>query len=279
MPTAKELLEQGNLKGAIEEQTRLVKESPSDNQRRTSLFELLCFAGEWDRAEKQLSALSQPDPKAPGAMQAQLALQVYVSNLNAERERVKVFQQGARPHFLRPVPAYVELHIQALSLVRERKLAEARELLDRAEEERPALPGAANGEPFADFRDFDDLVGPVLEVLHNGRYVWLPYEQIRRIEIHEPKKLRDLIWAGAKVEADDGTTGDVFVPALYAGSSRHEDDLVKLGRMTDWVSLSEDLQVGVGLRSFLVDEEDRSIFETKTVEFDERPSEGESAPS
>ena len=270
MPTVKELLEKGSLAGAIEEQTRQVKENPGDIHARTSLFELLCFAGDWDRAEKQLGALATPGENAQANMQQQMALMVYQSNLAGERARAKVFQEGGRPHFLRPAPDYVEKHVLAIEAIRAGRLPEARELLDQAEEARPSLPGKADGEPFADFRDFDDLLGPVLEILFRGQYTWLPYEQIRKIKITEPKKLRDLIWSSASVEADDGTEGDVFIPALYPGSARHENELVRLGRMTDWKPLTEDLVVGVGLRSFLIDEEDKGFFETRTIEFDKR---------
>ena len=34
-----------------------VRDNPTDAQRRAFLFELLCFAGQYDRAEKQLNVL------------------------------------------------------------------------------------------------------------------------------------------------------------------------------------------------------------------------------
>ena len=40
--------------------------------------------------------------------------------------------------------------------------------------------------------------------------------------------------------------------------------------MTDWKSLSDDLQAGLGLRSVLVDGEDVSLFELGPVDFDPR---------
>ena len=38
--------------------------------------------------------------------------------------------------------------------------------------------------------------------------------------------------------------------------------------MTDWKSLSDELQAGQGLRSYLVDDEEISLFELGPVEFD-----------
>ena len=264
MPTPKELLDAGNLKAAIEALTQEVREAPADAHRRTFLFELLAFAGEWDRAEKQIAAAAGSD--AP----AQLAAELYKGLLQAERQRALVFAGRARPHFLRPVPSYVEKSLAAIGQISEGNHAAARTLLDEAEEERPALSGRRGESAFEDFRDFDDLVGGVVEVVFQGQYAWFPLEQARGLEPTPPKKLRDLLWPGARITADDGTTGDVFLFALYPGSATHPDDLVKLGRMTDWKTLSEDLQTGLGLRAFLVDGEDVSIFELGGVAFDTR---------
>ena len=265
MPTPKELLDSGHLNAAIEALTQEVREAPADPQKRTFLFELLAFAGEWDRAEKQIVAAAGAD--AP----SQMAAGLYRGLLQAERDRALVFAGRARPRFLRPVPAYAEKSLAALGRIAGGDLDGARALLDEAEEERPSLSGRRGEAPFEDLRDFDDVLGGVVEMVFQGRYTWFPLEHARSLEPNPPKKLRDLIWPGARITADDGTSGDVFLFALYAGSHASSDELVKLGRMTDWKSLSDDLQVGMGLRSFLLGgEEDVSIFELGSFELDPR---------
>lgn len=261
MTQAKELFEAGKLDEAIEELLREVKADPSDGAKRTFLFELSCFAGDWERAERQLDVIGHQSAKA------ELGVMVYRANINAEQERRRVFAEGVQPHFLREPPAYVDLHVAALNQMRQGQTAEARATLDRAEEERPAIAGKFDGQDFEDFRDYDDRVGPVLELIVKDKYVWLPYEQIRRIEISPPRQLRDMLWASARIEALDGTIGEVYVPSLYAGTSDSENDQVRLGRMTDWQQLGDDLLNAVGQRLFLVDGEDRSLFEAKQVEF------------
>jgi type VI secretion system protein ImpE len=273
MPTAKEMFDAGNLKGAIEEVTREVKSSPTDMRKRIFLFELLCFTGEFDRAERQLDVIGQQ------SVNAEIGVLVYRNNLKAERDRRSLFSDGAQPHYLNEPPAYVDLCHEAINCLREGNVEKARQLLDQAEEDRPTLSGKVNGQPFLDFRDYNDLVGPVLEVIVQDHYTWLPFEQIRRIEITAPKQLRDLMWAPARIEAADGTIGEVYIPALYSGSSEHADDLVKLGRMTDWKNISENLFSGYGLRLFLVDGEDIAMFEARNIEFDLIEQGGQSAPS
>ena len=48
--TATELFQQGKLRQAIEALGGEVRNAPLDAKRRTFLFELLCFSGEYDRA-------------------------------------------------------------------------------------------------------------------------------------------------------------------------------------------------------------------------------------
>ena len=49
--TAEELLKAGHLLAAVEQLNQEVRARPTDIQRRTVLFELLCFAGDWQRAD------------------------------------------------------------------------------------------------------------------------------------------------------------------------------------------------------------------------------------
>jgi type VI secretion system protein ImpE len=266
MPTAKELFDQGQLRAAIDAVTAEVKANPADLQPRTFLFELLCFAGDWDRAEKQIDVVSQQ------SLESAIGVQVYRDNIRAERERKRLFSEGVHPHFLTEPPPYVDIQLEAVKALGAGDAAATRQLLDQAEELRPALPGKWNDEVFSDFRDYNDLTGPVLELIVKDKYAWLPFEQIRQLEIDPPRKLRDLVWVPARIRATDHTTGEVFIPALYAGSSEHESDQVKLGRVTEWKAVREDLYVGAGLRLFLVDETDRSLLETRKLELG--PQEG-----
>ena len=262
MAQAKALYESGELAAAIEAVTSEVKANPTDMQRRTFLFELLAFAGEWDRAEKQLDVIANQSTNA------EIGVQAYRHNIKAERERRRLFADGLQPHFLSEPPVYVDLHLAAINRVREGNFQEAREALDRAEEDRPAFAGKLNGQPIQDFRDADDFVGPVLELVVQDKYAWLPLEQVKRMAIAPPKSLRDLIWPSARIESTTGTVGEVFMLALYEGSSAHESDAVRLGRMTDWRQIGDNLHRASGLRLFLADDEDKAIFEVKSVEFD-----------
>jgi type VI secretion system protein ImpE len=266
------MFDAGDLQAAIDELTSRVKANPADTRLRISLFELLLFAGDWDRAEGQIDVIAHQ------SIEAGLGVQVYRNNIKAERDRSRLFSDGLRPHFIGETPSYVDLHLKAINRMREENSSEAREILDRAEEERPAFKGALNGQEFSDFKDYNDLIGPVLEAIVQDRYAWIPFEQISRIEIDAPKQLRDLVWLPARIESAAGAAGDIYIPALYEGSGRHPEDMVRLGRMTDWKEAGEGIYLGSGSRLFLVDGEDWAALEVRSIEFDAVPAEARLAP-
>jgi type VI secretion system protein ImpE len=188
--------------------------------------------------------------------------------LAAENARGRLFSESLCPDFLFQPPAYVYFHLEAVNRLREGSPAAAVALLEESERSRPSLKGRMQGQPFGDFRDGDDLLAPCLEVFLRDKYVWLPLEQIKCVEIAAPQRLRDLLWIPAKIEGHDGPVGEAFLPVLYAGSSTHPDDRVKLGRMTDWKTMPEGPTLGVGQRLFYIDGQDRGILEVRHVEFE-----------
>jgi len=259
---AKELLDAGQLSAAIEQLNQDVRSHPTDSRQRTFLFELLCFAGDYVRAERQLDAIGQQEATA------ELGVQVYRNVLMAESARRRLFSEGLRPGFLLDPPPYVRLHLEAVNRLREDNRAEALALLEESDGARPPLKGRIDGQPFGDFRDGDDLLAPFLEVIVHNTYVWLPLAQIQSVKISVPRRLRDLIWIPAAIECYHEPVGDVLLPVLYPGSSEHADDRVKLGRMSDWKLLPDGPVLGVGQRLFFIDGQDRGMLEVRDIAFE-----------
>jgi type VI secretion system protein ImpE len=261
--TVKALMEAGRLEDAVSQLSDEVRSRPTDRQGRTFLFELLCFAGESDRAERQLDVLGQQG----GDPETGLGLRLYRGLLAAERSRSRLFSEGVRPRFLSEVPPAVELHLQALGAVREGRFENARALLDRADWLRTPARGTAGGLAFEEICDADDLLRPVLEVFTPAGYFWVPWEQIQDLEVAPPQNLRDLLWAPAKLATRDGQPAEVFLPNLYQGSACHAEGLVRLGHKTDWLDLGEGVVLGSGRKVFVVGDDDRTLFELGEVRF------------
>jgi len=261
MNEAKSHLDAGRLNDAVQSALNTVKSHPSDIPARTFLFELSCFSGDWERAEKQIDVIGHQDSKA------MMSSMIYRQSFKAERDRMKFFSDGEKPAAPMPPPDYVEDLLRANELIREAKTAEARQMLDQVDTNRPAFPCTVNGEEFGNFRDYNDSTMCVFEVIIKDLYVWLPFEQVKTINFLERKSLRDVFWPHAEVEMTNGTNGEMFVPSLYANSWRNEDDQVRLGRTVDWRNAGDDIYIGEGSKLFTMDGTDKSILDIKTIEF------------
>lgn len=258
-----ELYYAGRLQDALAAVTEQVKQKPADVSARGFLVELLCFQGEFERADKQLETISHQDPSL--GVGVALARQL----IRAEQARQEFFSEGRAPEFLEePTPLMRQL-IEASICLRENQTDEAARLLADAEAKRPRLSGSCDGRPFADLRDLDDLTAGVLEMLtNNGKYYWVPLERVQRITFKKPERPRDLLWRQARVVVRDGPEGDVHLPALYPGSARAEDERLRLGQMTDWRGGQGAPVRGVGQRMLLVGDEDRAFLEITELTFE-----------
>ena len=232
----KELYQAGRLNDAIKALSAEMRDNPTDTRRRTFLFELLCFAGEYERADKQLEVLAEAGPDS------EMGVLLYRSALFAERQRQDLFERGEFPSG------------------------------NEADDDRPSRGGTVNGKAFTLFADADPRTGTMLELFAAGNYLLLPIEHVASIEIPQPKKLRDLIWTPAAVRttpAFKGTElGEVLLPVLAPFSWRHPDEAVRLGRMTVWEQPEgSEYQVPFGQKMWVVDDEEVSFLELRALEF------------
>ena len=227
----KDFFAAGRVSDAIAALGSHLRDNPTDVSSRTFLFELLCFAGQYDRAEKQLSVLSQ------GSKEAQLGATMYYAALHAERERNDLFSNKAFPKT----------------------------------EASDQLSGTLNGKPFSSFRDADPDIGARLEVYAAGAYLWIPLEHIASISVDPPKHLRDTLWPSVMVltgPSFKGTElGQVIIPAIYPFSWKDADESVWLGRSTVWSADEEGREYPSGQKVFLVDGEEFPLLEIRNLEF------------
>lgn len=263
MQTAKAHFDAGRLSDAIAELNQALRSRPADGGLRTFLFELLCLDGALERAAKQLDVLSTQSGE-PGV---ELAIQVYRSLLSAEERRRSVFHGDGLPKFIAPPEPHVDAYLLLLRRLESASADEAARLLEEAEDSLPAVSGRRGAQPFASIRDADDRLAGVLEVFHEGEYLWVPFDQIVRLEVTPPRKLRELIWAQAKLEVRGQPVGDVFIPALYVDSHLHSDGHVKAGRLTEWEARHDTIVVGKGQRMLLVDDEEIALLDLGVVDF------------
>jgi type VI secretion system protein ImpE len=260
--TAAELYREGKLQASIDAAIAAVKLKPSDLGARFTLAQMLCFAGDLERADTHLDAIASQDKDRL------VVLGMIRHLIRAEQWRRQFFSEGRIPEVLAEPSPSMRLQLEATVAAREGKTVEAVELLRRASEERPAASGKCDGQAFEDIFDLDDLVGGVCEVLtSNGKYFWIPWANIERVEFRAAETPFDLVWRPAHMEVENGPDGEVFVPALYVDSYLETDDNLRLGRATDWRGEADNLVRGVGQRMLMIGEEDKSLMDVKVIEF------------
>lgn len=244
--TPSEFFHEGRLREAIDAQVQKVKAAPADNPARFFLFELFLFAGEVDRARKQLDVLRYDDPGHHAAVEQ------YRAALDADTKRRAVFAGTEQPKGLTVAPDHVRLRLDALPYLARGEYAEARKRLDEANAAVPSLAGTLNGKPFNGLYDADERFGTVIEVFGTGGvYSWVPLEQIQSITMNPPQSPRDIVWRPAQIVLTDGLDGDVLLPGLYPGTPDHPDDAVRLGRATEWGGADGETLRGAGGKLFL----------------------------
>jgi len=227
---AKELFKAGKIDEAVKALASELRNDPTDVRNRTFLFELLCFMGGFDRAEKQLDLLSDLSKEAG------MGTLIYRSAIQAERLRREMFDKKAFPQ------STVEPIRQVL----------------------------LNGAQFGAIEDADPRIGTRLEVFAAGSYLWLPFAHVTSIRMEAPKRLRDLVWIPAilKMAPKCGglDMGEVMIPALTPLAFRHSDDSVRLGRQTVWEEV-DGTSVPAGQKLLLIDGEEFPILDVRTLEF------------
>jgi type VI secretion system protein ImpE len=263
---ASELYQAGKLGDAVQAALEEVRTKPTDVPRRFFLCELLCFAGDFERADKQLEVIGQQSTDAV------LRVSLFRHLVRAELARQQFFREGRMPEFLGDPPPALRGQLEASIAWREGRMEAAAELLAAAEAQRPVVSGTCDGVAFRGFRDLDDLLSGCLEVLTStGKYYWVPIERVELLEFVAPARPMDLIWREAHLVVAGGPDGVVYLPTTYVPLADSLDDQLRLGRGTDWTTDEAAPVRGRGLRMFLIGERDCTILELKQVQLE--PSE------
>ena len=260
---AKEFFKAGKLANAINASVEEVKRRPADWDAREFLCELLILSGDLERADKHMDVLGHQNP------QLMVGVALLRQLVRAEQARQQLFSEGRLPEMLGEPDAGLRAALRASVLLREGDIEQAKRILDEAEENREPLVGYVNGGKVDDFRDLDDLVSGVLELLtSNGKYYWVPFKRIKQMEFHPAERTLDLLWRRAHIEVDqDGPSGEVYIPVTYVPLGGAMSDEARLGRTTDWVGGEESPMRGIGQRIFLVGEEALPIMDIQELRF------------
>jgi type VI secretion system protein ImpE len=248
--------EEGRLQDAIAAAVDSVRAEPTNAAARRFLCELLCFSGELDRAERQLEILAAQDPESTVYTVVSRGL------IAAERARRALYDDAVVPTLLGEMTATIAARLQALVLLRD-----TASNLAIPTAEASAHSGVCDGQEFSEFRDLDDINAGILEFATvEGRHVWVDIDQVSRLVLQPPKRPRDLCWRPSQLTLKNTRSIEAYMPMLYANSHLAADDALRLGRATDWKASDRGPVRGIGLRTFLVGETDRTALQIGEIQ-------------
>ena len=262
---ATEFLKANDLAGTLDALQQSVRADPSDPKLRIFLFQLLCITGDWKRAITQLKLCAELDPIAIPMAQA------YREGIICEVFREKVFTGEKDPLIFGEPVEWLALLIEANRALASGNVAHAIELRAKAFNQVPDLGGEINGERFEWVADADMRMGPVLEIIVNGRYFWMPFSSILTLKLDEPEDLRDTVWTAANVTLQNGGEFVALIPTRYVGTPASKDDAAMLARSTTWADAGDDTYVGTGQRLLTTDRSDVALMDLRTLSMDPVP--------
>lgn len=266
-----DLIQSHQLSAAIAACKQVVRDKPADIKARSTLCQLFCFCGDWERADTQLATIAQQD------MEMAVGVGLIRQLMRGEVAREQFFSEGRTPELVcDPTPA-MEALLQALIAAREKNNPEITQHVAKLHDSIPLFKGTVNGQPFEFARDLDDMLSGFMEVLStNGKFFLMPLESIISLTFREPERLQDQIWRSANIEVQGGMTGEVYIPTRYCRHLNPDETLsepLMMGGESNWEPIFEGGPVtGQGQKMFVFGDNAYNIMELKQIEI-EQPSE------
>lgn len=241
---------EGKLTEAIQYCENILQDEPMNFEIRGQFTELLCLAGDLERADKQLDFMVQKKPDfAVGAVNLRHLIR-------AQQARVDFHNGNDVPQLFHEADemdsTFLELHM-ALSQGDKTNAAEFAAKLEslRLEKQTDATQ--------SHIRDLDDTLGGYLELLGtNGKYYLAQFSEIKHISIQKPESLLELVWLRVEIEVNNGESGTAYLPSVYHGA---QTDVAKLAQVTDWDESNDDLITGSGMKMLFVNDDAITINE------------------
>ncbi len=238
-----------------------IKKSPGDVKLRIFLFQLSCITEDWNRALGQLEVIRDLDDSA-------LALvNTYTQLISCEKKRQDVLQGKINVTCFGQPPSWLAYYTQAYEQTLNGKFESAIELITKGAEHAPQISGFIDKEtPFEWLCDGDLRFGPVIEIILNGGYYWLPMENILKLEFEPVEDLRDLVWRPVNLTLKNKGTLIGFVPVRYPINDMATNSHL-LAKTCDWSEPTEHLYIGTGQRIFISESKEFPLLDISSIEF------------
>jgi type VI secretion system protein ImpE len=233
-----------------------VQTAPDDFIARSLLWQVFACRGEFERARKQLEVMVGLDASWAVEVQACHGL------IDSEVERAAVFAAQRTPTCFGPPPEWFGALVAAVAHIAHGQAAAAVTLLNEVADAMPERPGTINGQAFAWLCDGDARLMPVLEVVAQGKYVWVPWQTVRSLTAQPPTELRDRIWQRALLDATGTGSIEVFLPVRYPVP---QTEAQQTAAQTDWQPLDDRFFLGFGQKMLLTDQAEHALLDVREL--------------
>ncbi len=260
-----ECVQAGQLEEGLSALQAEIRKKPEDLKLRVFLFQLNCVLGRFEKALTQLQVVAGLNAES------MLLAQIFRPVIACEMLRKEVFAGRRTPVIFGEPMEWIGSIVQANSLIAQGQFKAAAELRAKAFEAAPASEGTINGEACQWIADADSRLGPVLEVILEGRYYWIPFCRIHKIETDKPEDLRDLVWLRARFSWTNGGTALGHIPTRYPGTEEQSDGPLRLARKTEWQQHDGETFLGLGQRVLATDGNEYPLLECRSIELTLQP--------
>ena len=241
-----------------------IRKEPTESKHRIYLFQLLVVAGEWEKAQAQLNVCRELDAATIPMSRT------YQEAINCEALRERVFAGKTTPLVFGEPREWIATLIEALRHDGDGNYQAAAQLRQQSFENAPATSGHVewNGENTAKFdwiADADSRLGPVLEAIIDGKYYWIPFQNVSTIHLDEPTDLRDLVWTPAQFEWTNQGESVGLIPTRYVGSTSSDEDDIRMSRRTEWTENLAGEFFGTGQRMITTSVEEFALMDIRRI--------------
>lgn len=273
---AQQSLSAKSLQETLQQLQGKVRSEPSNVKHRVFLFQLLAVMGQWERALTQLNVVADLDDSALAMVQT------YREALLCESLRSEVFAGKRSPLVFGKPEQWIALLFEALRLTANGDYTHAQEIREQAFDLAPETSGTLGDDEAESFNwiaDADLRIGPMLEIIINGHYYWVPFNRISRIKIEAPVDMRDMVWMPAYFTWANGGETVGLIPTRYPDSEKSEDQQICTAHKTIWQPLHADVYQGLGQRMLATDTGEFSLMDLRQINLNTQPEKNESSPS
>lgn len=262
MQTPLEFLADGQVSQAITVQEAVLETRPNDPAAALFLMELLTVGKRFREARKLLDSVVSSSPEWPKVRRRFRRM----LRLAHERER------GSPPSFLSDPPRHAMRRWLAARAVRRDDPETATRLCDKASASNPHLFGHLDGREFDGLRDADDRFASVLEAFVGSSYVWIPFEQLRRVSIAPEEHILCRVLRPAKLRLSSGVEYAAYLPLIYPGR-RDIDEVYFAGLDTDHIPIGDEstsrgeLAICIGAKMMQTHDEELPLGTIRQLDF------------